>query len=161
VSILPVLRWPDSRLKQVCEPVSGDASALAADLLDTMYEAKGRGLAAPQVGQMLRLVVMDVTWKEGTATPRVFVNPALELRYDRFESGEEACLSIPGVSAWVRRPPEVVVRWTDLDGAAQEEHMTGFAARCVQHEVDHLNGLVIFDRLSPEHRAQMEQDYAG
>lgn len=160
MSVLPILRWPDPRLSRVCDPVSGDAAALAADMLDTMYAAKGRGLAAPQVGHMLRLFVMDVTWKTGAKAPRVFVNPELEVSYTRFESGEEACLSIPGVAARVNRPPEVVIRWSDLDGARHEEHMTGFAARCVQHEVDHLNGLVIFDRLPPDHRAQMEKDYA-
>lgn len=160
MSVLPILCWPDPRLKQVCDPVRGDVSALAADMLDTMYAAKGRGLAAPQVGQMVRLFVMDTGWKEGARCPRVFVNPELEVSHDRFESGEEACLSIPGVAAHVMRPPEVLIRWTDLDGTDHEERMTGFDARCVQHEVDHLNGLVIFDRLSPEHREQMEKDYA-
>ena len=160
MSVLPILRWPDARLKQVCAPVSGDVSALAADMLDTMYAAKGRGLAAPQIGRLIRLFVMDVTWKEAARSPRVFLNPVLEVRDQRAESAQEACLSIPGVAARVMRPTEVLIRWTDLNGARQEEHMTGFAARCVQHEVDHLNGLVIFDRLSPEHRAQMEKDYA-
>lgn len=160
MSVLPVLRWPDERLKQVCGPVSGDVSALAADMLHTMYAAKGRGLAAPQVGQMLRLFVMDTTWKEGARAPRVFVNPEITPVSERMDSGEEACLSIPGVAARVLRPAEVLIRWSDLDGTRQEERLTGFAARCVQHEVDHLDGLVIFDRLSPEHRAQMEKDYA-
>ena len=160
MSVLAILRWPDARLKQVCAPVAGDVSALAADMLDTMYAAKGRGLAAPQVGRMMRLFVMDTGWKEGARCPRVFVNPELEVSYDRFESGEEACLSIPGVAARVMRPPEVLIRWMDLDGVGHEARMTGFDARCVQHEMDHLNGLVIFDRLPPDHRAQMEKDYA-
>jgi peptide deformylase len=160
VSVLPILCWPDARLKQVCDPVSGDVSALAADLLNTMYAAKGRGLAAPQVGRMVRLFVMDTGWKTGAKTPRVFVNPEVEPLTETLESGEEACLSIPGVAARVMRPAEVLIRWTDLDGGTHEERMTGFDARCVQHEMDHLNGLVIFDRLPPEHREQMENDYA-
>jgi peptide deformylase len=160
VSVLPILCWPDARLKQVCDPVSGNVSALATDMLDTMYAAKGRGLAAPQVGHMVRLFVMDTGWKEGARRPRVFVNPEVEPLTETLESGEEACLSIPGVAARVMRPPEVLIRWTDLDGVGHEARMTGFDARCVQHEVDHLNGLVIFDRLPPDHRAQMEKDYA-
>lgn len=160
MSVLPILRWPDARLTQVCEAACGDVSALSADLLDTMYAAKGRGLAAPQVAQMLRLFVMDMTWKEDAPTPRVFVNPEVVALSDDLEAGEEACLSIPGVAARVLRPAEILVRWTDLDGAGHEDRMTGFAARCVQHELDHLNGLVIFDRLSPAHRAQMDKDYA-
>ena len=75
MSVLPILRWPDPRLKQVCDPVSGDVSALAADMLDTMYAAKGRGLAAPQVGQMVRLFVMDSGWKTGAKTPRCAAAP--------------------------------------------------------------------------------------
>lgn len=160
MSVLPILCWPDARLKQVCDPVRGDVSELAADMLDTMYAAKGRGLAAPQVGQMVRLFVMDTGWKTGAKTPRVFVNPEVEPLTETLESGEEACLSIPSVAARVMRPAEVLIRWRDLDGTDHEERMTGFDARCVQHEVDHLDGLVIFDRLPPEHREQMEKDYA-
>ena len=80
MAILPILRWPDERLETRCAPVMGDVSALAADMLETMYAAPGRGLAAPQVGVLLRLFVMDATWKEGTRAPQVMVNPQITWR---------------------------------------------------------------------------------
>lgn len=161
MSVLPILRWPDPRLSEVCAPVTGDVRGLAADMLDTMYDAKGRGLAAPQVGRMIRLFVMDVGWKEGAPDPIVMINPEIDPSLDGTVWGQEACLSIPGVAAEVLRPGHVTVRWTDLEGVRHEEVMTGFAARCVQHELDHLDGLVIFDRLSPEMRKELENAYGG
>ncbi|WP_071674549.1 peptide deformylase [Nioella nitratireducens] len=161
MSILPILHWPDPRLSEVCAPVTGDVAALAADMLDTMYDAKGRGLAAPQVGHMIRLFVMDVGWKEGAPDPVVMINPEVAPAAEGSVWGQEACLSIPGVAAELCRPGHVRVHWTDLEGARHDGVMTGFAARCVQHELDHLDGLVIFDRLSPERRKDLENAYGG
>ncbi|MGP3696992.1 peptide deformylase [Rhodobacter sp. NSM] len=154
MAIRPILRWPDPRLSQACGPaVPGpELDALAADMLATMYHAEGRGLAAPQVGEMVRLFVMDAVWKDGPAEPQVFVNPEiLSLSEERVE-GVEGCLSIPGVRTLIVRAPEIRLRWTSLFGAVQEATLSGFPAICAQHEIDHLDGIVTLDRLSPEAR---------
>ena len=156
MAVLPILRWPDPRLTTVCAAVTGDVRALAADMLDTMYAAPGRGLAAPQVGTLLRLFVMDITWKEGVRAPQVFVNPEILWLSDPRATGPEGCLSLPGATTYISRATEARLRWTDLDGRTQEETLTGFAAICAQHEHDHLDGILTLDRLSPEDRAIAE-----
>lgn len=157
--LLPILRWPDPRLSQPCAPavLDDDLRALAADMLETMYAAPGRGLAAPQVGRLVRMFVMDVAWKTGEPAPMVFVNPSVELLGERV-TGLEGCLSIPGPLTEVERSAQVRVRWTDLDGVAQDQVLDGFAAVCVQHEYDHLDGVLTLDRLSPEARAKAEAE---
>ncbi|MCU0826693.1 MAG: peptide deformylase [Tabrizicola sp.] len=152
--LLPILRWPDPRLSQVCAPavLDDDLRALAVDMLETMYAAPGRGLAAPQVGRLVRMFVMDVDWKTGTLAPMVFVNPEIELLGDR-ATGPEGCLSIPGPVTDVERAACVRARWTALDGTLHEARFDGFAAICIQHEYDHLDGILTLDRLSPEARA--------
>ncbi|WP_127112852.1 peptide deformylase [Shimia sediminis] len=161
MSVLPILRWPDARLATVCDPVEdpGAVKTLAEAMLETMYAAPGRGLAAPQVGVLARMFVMDVTWKEGPATPVVCINPEIVAVSDERVSGEEACLSIPGVSAEVERHAAVTLRWQDVEAVWHEAKLTGFAAICSQHEYDHLDGLVIFDRLEGEARATLETEY--
>lgn len=157
--LLPILRWPDPRLSQLCVPavLDADLRALAADMLETMYAAPGRGLAAPQVGRLVRLFVMDVGWKTGGPTPLVFVNPELELLGTRV-LGPEGCLSIPGPVTEVERNAQVRARWTDLEGVAHDAIFDGFAAICIQHEFDHLNGILTLDRLGPEARALAEAE---
>lgn len=158
--ILPILRWPDARLSTPCIPavLSDDLRALAADMLETMYEAPGRGLAAPQVGAMVRMVVMDVGWKGGAPKPVVMINPEVVWMSDARLAGPEGCLSIPGPTTIVERAAEVRVRWTGLDGAARDEVLTGFAAICAQHEIDHLDGILTLDRIGPEARAVAEAE---
>jgi peptide deformylase len=158
--ILPILRWPDPVLTQVCAHavLSDDLRALAADMLETMYAAPGRGLAAPQVGRLVRMFVMDVTWKEGVKAPVVAVNPEVLWRSDVRVVGPEGCLSIPGPTTLVERAEAVRLRWSDLDGAVREEVLTGFAAICAQHEYDHLDGVLTLDHLSPEARAVAEAE---
>ncbi len=163
MSVLPILTWPDKRLSRLCDPVD-DISALGPlidDLFDTMYAAPGRGLAAPQVGVLARVFVMDPTWKEGDKTPYVCINPVITQASETVRTGPEACLSIPDVSADVTRPAEITLAYTDRDGTRQETRLTGFAATCAQHELDHLDGLVIFDRLSGPERARLETAYEG
>ncbi|WP_136645590.1 peptide deformylase [Tabrizicola sp. YIM 78059] len=157
--LLPILRWPDARLSRPCAPAvpDDDLRRLAADMLETMYAAPGRGLAAPQVGHLLRVFVMDVGWKSGKPSPMVFVNPELQPFGDRL-TGPEGCLSIPGPVIEVERYTQVHVRWTDLDGAAREAAFDGFAAICIQHEHDHLDGILTLDRVSPEMRARAEAE---
>jgi peptide deformylase len=163
MAILPILRWPDPALTTPCAPVvlSDDVARLAADLLDTMYAAPGRGLAAPQVGALLRLFVMDCTWKDGIRAPRVIVNPDILWRSDTLATGPEGCLSIPGITTQIPRATAIRLRWTTLDGQTVDEHLTGFAAICAQHEYDHLDGLVTLDRLDPSARARALAEYAA
>ncbi|SIS87424.1 peptide deformylase [Phaeovulum vinaykumarii] len=162
MSLLPILRWPDPRLSQAAAPVGTVTDAvrqLAADMLETMYAAPGRGLAAPQVGVGLRLFVMDTDWTDGPASPRVVLDPVLEPLGDDTAGRAEGCLSIPGIQTFVTRPARVRMRWRDLDGAAHDETFTGFTAACVQHEADHLDGILTLDRLDPAARANAEAAY--
>lgn len=153
--ILPITRFPDPVLRRPCTPVvaiDDTLRQLAADMLETMYAAPGRGLAAPQVAVTLRLFVMDCTWKEGTPSPRVCVNPQIVAASESLAINTEGCLSIPGVPARVARPDWVVLRWTDLDGVPHEERLEGFEAVCAQHELDHLNGRLCIDLMSEPDR---------
>lgn len=160
MSVLPILEWPDPRLSRVCDPVGDeDLSQLIADMFDTMYAAPGRGLAAPQVGVLKRLFVMDPGWKDGDRMPTVCIDPEIVEQSEEMETGVEGCLSIPDVPLSVTRPARVVMRWTDADGNRADHALEGFAAKCAQHELDHLNGKVIFNRVDPIKRAVMENAY--
>ena len=150
--IRPIVQIPDPVLRETCAPVEAFDAALrdlADDMLATMYDAPGRGLAAPQIGQPIRLFVMDVGWKEGEPRPQVFVNPEIVEASEERVTREEGCLSIPGRLSRVSRPAEVALRWQDLDGAPREGRFDGFAATCVQHELDHLDGVLCTDREEP------------
>ncbi len=139
---------PDPVLRAVCKPVDSFGPALRAlsdGMLAAMYDAYGRGLAAPQVGVVKRLFVMDATWKDGPRNPQVFVNPVVTWADERREAREEGCLSIPDIPCMVTRPVAIRLRWQDLDGTAQEAAFDGFAARCIQHEGDHLDGTLCTD----------------
>lgn len=148
--MLPIRVVPDPVLRMVCAPVTlfDDAlRGLIADMFATMYAAPGRGLAAPQVAMSQRLFVMDAGWKSGEPSPLVFVNPVLSLGPDRVV-GPEGCLSIPDASCKVERALTVHVAWQDGDGIAQSGDFTGFAAVCIQHEADHLDGILCSDRVA-------------
>jgi len=159
MSLRPILIHPDPRLKTVCKPVPEIDSSirrLADDMLDTMYDAPGIGLAAPQVGQLVRLLVMDcVKDRDETPRPMVLINPEIIWTSDETNVYEEGCLSIPDQYAEVTRPAEVKVRWTTLDGGTEEEHFTGLWATCVQHEIDHLNGRLFIDYLTSVRRGMI------
>ncbi|MFD3191265.1 peptide deformylase [Sedimentitalea sp. HM32M-2] len=149
----PILIHPDPRLKKVCAPVTditGDLSQLAEDMLETMYDAPGIGLAAPQVGVLERLIVMDCVKEEGAAPrPTVMFNPEIVAASDALSVYEEGCLSIPEQYAEVTRPAEVEVAWIDQQGNPQKAAFDGLWATCVQHEIDHLNGKLFIDYLKP------------
>ena len=154
--IRPILIHPDPRLKRVCAPVtdlSDRLRALADDMLETMYDDLGLGLAAPQVGVLERLIVIDCA-KEGEEDPRpmALFNPEIVANSDETNLHEEGCLSIPYEFAWVTRPKIVDVRWIDRDGNEQQETFDGLWATCVQHEIDHLNGKLFIDYLGPMKR---------
>lgn len=146
--MLPIRQFPDDTLRTVCDPVvvfDAELVRLSKDMLATMYAAPGRGLAAPQVGVTSRIFVMDVTWKDGTPAPQVFVNPEVIAASSETATQDEGCLSIPGDKTPVTRPAAVSLRWRSLDGLLQEADFTGFSAACVQHEIDHLNGILCTD----------------
>lgn len=156
MAIRSILIHPDPRLKKRCEPVTEITDALrtaAADMLETMYDAPGVGLAGPQIGLMSRILVMDcVKDPEAAPRPMVLMNPEITWSSEELNTYEEGCLSIPDQYAEVTRPAEVRVRWLGLDGAMQEEHFKGLWATCVQHEIDHLNGRLFIDYLTPLRR---------
>ncbi|PKP83937.1 MAG: peptide deformylase [Alphaproteobacteria bacterium HGW-Alphaproteobacteria-2] len=156
MSLRPILIHPDPRLKTVCAPVSAltdDLRRLADDMLETMYEAPGIGLAAPQVGVLSRLIVMDcVKDRDAAPRPMVLFNPEVVWASEARSTYEEGCLSIPEQFAEVERPAEVRVRWTGRDGREEEDLFSGLWAICVQHEIDHLNGRLFIDYLSPLRR---------
>ena len=153
MTLRPIILHPDPRLKAVCKPVAAvtdEIRRLAADMLETMYDAPGIGLAAPQVGHLLRLIVMDCV-KEDDLPPRplVLVNPKITWTSEGRRTYEEGCLSIPDHYAELERPTEVEVHWTGLDGSPAAERFAGLWATCVQHEIDHLDGRLFIDHLGP------------
>lgn len=164
MSVRPIVMWPDARLTQTCAPVpdvTAEIETLAADMLDTMYDAQGRGLAAPQIGVMQRVFVMDEGWKDGKSDPIICINPMLQEVGEDRATQTEGCLSVPGVSAQVNRPAQVQMVWTGLNGARFVQSFTGFGAACVQHELDHLDGVVTFDHLDEETRKTLMAEYAA
>lgn len=152
MSVKPILIHPDPRLKRVCDPVadmSDDLRRLADDMLDTMYDAPGIGLAAPQIGVTQRLLVMDCAKDEGARPqPMILFNPVIVASSDARSTYEEGCLSIPDQFAEIERPAEVTVEWLDRDGNPQRQDFAGLWATCVQHEIDHLNGVLFIDYLT-------------
>lgn len=156
MSLRPILLHPDPRLKKVCPSVpaiTDDIRRLADDMLETMYDAPGVGLAAPQVGALTRLFVMDCV-KDETAAPRpmALINPEIVWQSAEQNIYEEGCLSFPEQYAEVTRPAEVRMRWLGLDGETHEDTFTGLWATCAQHELDHLNGKLFIDHLGPIRR---------
>lgn len=153
VMIRPILIHPDPRLKASAEPIddlSDTLRVLANDMLATMYAAPGIGLAAPQVGVLQRVIVLDCVKEEGEEPrPLVMFNPEVVAVSDERSIYDEGCLSIPDIYAEVERPAEATVRWIDRDGAPQEETFDGLWATCVQHEIDHLDGKLFIDYLKP------------
>lgn len=158
----PILNWPDSALSQICAPVSAgtkaDVAALVSDLFDSMYAGLGRGLAAPQIGVLKRVFVMDAGWKSGKRTPRACLDPSI-VAVGPLASGEEACLSMPGIAVSVARASEVVLSYTDLQGHQRREHLVGAEAIIAQHEADHLDGKMHFDHLDATARTSILAQY--
>ena len=151
-----ILLHPDPRLKKPCAPVTeitDDLRSLADDMLATMYDAPGIGLAAPQIGVLNRLIVMDCIKDEAEAPrPIIMFNPEVIASSDELNTYEEGCLSIPDQYADVTRPADVDVRWIDRDGNEHTETFTKLWATCVQHEIDHLDGKLFIDYLKPLRR---------
>jgi peptide deformylase len=151
MALRDILKIPDKRLRLVSEPVKridADIRALADDMFETMYDAPGIGLAAIQVGVPKRVVVMDLSKKDEAQQPRVFINPEITWASTDVSTHEEGCLSIPEYYEEVERPFKVKVKYLDLDGKAHEIEAEGMLARCLQHEIDHTNGVLFIDHIS-------------
>ena len=155
MSILPILEVPDPRLKTISTPVEvfdDDLKQLVDDMFETMYAAPGIGLAAIQVGIPKRLLVIDLQDEnedgETVRNPRIFVNPVILDPSEDQSLYNEGCLSVPDQYAEVERPATIRARWQDVDGKVHEEAMEGLMATCLQHEMDHLEGILFIDHLS-------------
>ncbi len=156
MAILPIIEVPDPRLRVISTPVDGvddDLRALVVDMFETMYAAPGIGLAAVQIGVPKRVLVIDLQEDEdadGKAIrdPRVFINPEIVDPADNGSVYNEGCLSVPDHYAEVERPESCRARWIDLDGIQHDERIEGMLATCLQHEMDHLEGILFIDHLS-------------
>lgn len=151
MAIRPILTAPDPRLKVVSEPVAkvdGDIRTLIDDMIATMYDADGIGLAAIQVGQPKRILVLDIDQRDGKKNPQAFINPKITWASDEMAVSEEGCLSIPEIWDEVERPARIKAEYLDRDGKKQELEADGLLAVCLQHEMDHLEGILFVDHLS-------------
>ncbi len=152
MAIREIIILPDKQLRLVSKPiekVTTQVRKLADDMLETMYDAPGIGLAAIQVAEPIRLITMDLAKKEGEdKSPRVFINPEILSSSEEMSVYEEGCLSIPEYYEEVERPATVRIKYMDLDGKVHEEEAAGLFATCIQHEIDHLNGVLFVDYLS-------------
>jgi peptide deformylase len=156
MTVLRILELPDPGLRKVAQQVARitpETTTLIADMFETMYDARGIGLAATQVGVLERVVVIDLQEGEDEEgkplrQPQAFVNPELTWISDELATYNEGCLSIPEQYAEVERPARCRVKWLDGEGAAHEQEFDGLMSTCLQHEIDHLNGVLFIDHLS-------------
>ena len=150
MAILPILEYPDPRLRKKAKPVvtvDDDIKRLVDDMFETMIDSHGIGLAASQVDVHQRVIVMDLM--EDGSQPRVFINPEIEVLNDTTEPYDEGCLSVPGFYETVARPSNVMISALDSEGTPFKEKASGLLAICIQHEIDHLEGKLFVDYLSP------------
>ena len=163
MAVRPIISLPDKRLRLMSEPVARideDLRTLVADMFETMYDAPGVGLAAVQVGVPKRVVTIDATRGEEEKQPIALINPEIVWSSEEKIAHEEGCLSIPEYLDEVERPERVKVRFLDLEGRTQELEADGLLARVVQHEVDHINGVLFIDHLSKLKRDRVIKKYA-
>lgn len=163
MAIRPILIIPERKLRLICAPVDtidGETRALVADMFETMYDAPGIGLAAPQVGVLKRVVTIDIAREDEPKQPLVMINPEIVAVSEEKSVYSEGCLSIPEYYEEVERPAEVTVRYQNLEGETEEQMATGLLATCVQHEIDHLNGVLFIDHLSKLKRDRVTKKFA-
>jgi peptide deformylase len=163
MALRDIIVLPDKRLRLVSEPakkIDAELRRLVDDMFETMYEAPGIGLAAIQVGVPKRVITMDLAKKEEPKAPRVFINPQVLWRSDETAIYEEGCLSIPEFYEEVERPSKVRVKFLDLDGNEQELEADGLLATCLQHEIDHLDGVLFIDHISKLKRDRVIKKFA-
>jgi peptide deformylase len=165
MALRPILIIPDSKLRQTAEHVSlvdDSVRALVDDMFETMYAAPGIGLAAPQIGVLQRIIVLDVAKRqneEATAAPMVIINPMVTWSSEEISTYEEGCLSIPDYYEEVERPAVVHVSFLDRDGKPTSIEADGILATCIQHEIDHLNGVLFIDHISRLKRARVMRKF--
>lgn len=169
MALLQIRKYPDPVLRAEAQPVTvidDKLRQLAKDMIETMIDANGVGLAAPQVGVSLRMAVVDFDVENHD--PHVLINPVITKREGKRESVDEGCLSFPGVRSPVKRNPRVTCSALDLDGKVQEYSVDGLTARCIQHETDHLDGMLFIDKVGPSDKmslrgelAELEDEYNG
>lgn len=163
MTIRPLVFLPDSQLRLVSKPVAGmdkEMRKLADDLFATMYAAPGIGLAAIQIGMPLRIITLDVSKRDDTQEPMALINPEIVWKSEELREMEEGCLSIPDYYGAVERPDRVRLKYRDIDFRAHEIEADGVFATCVQHEIDHLNGVLFIDYLSKLKRDRLVKKYA-
>jgi peptide deformylase len=151
MALREIIKLPDPRLRLVSKPVDtidGEIRTLVADMFETMYAAPGIGLAAIQVAVPRRVVTLDLAKKDEPKDPKVLINPEILWSCDERSTYEEGCLSIPEFYEEVERPAQVKVRFTDLEGQPHEVEASGLLATCLQHEIDHINGVLFIDHIS-------------
>jgi peptide deformylase len=159
MALLEIKKYPEKILKQKTadvDNIDGNLQRLIDDMMETMYAARGLGLAANQVGFQKRLCVIDTSLKEEKKSPLILINPVIS-EIEGFEEAEEGCLSIPGYILKVKRSAKVLARALDKEGKTIEIEATGLLARALQHEIDHLNGLLIIDRINPIKRELLKR----
>ena len=162
MAIRPIVFLPDKLLRQVSKPVAkidADVKKLVKDMFDTMYDAPGVGLAAVQIGVPKRIVTVDATRGDDEKNPIAMINPEIVWESEETVAHEEGCLSIPEYLEQVVRPDRVKVRFLNLDGEKQEIDADGLLARVVQHEIDHINGVLFIDHLSKLKRDRVTKKY--
>ena len=158
-----IIKLPDPRLRLVSKPVQkvdAEIRTLVADMFETMYAAPGVGLAAIQVGVPQRVVTLDLARKDEPKKPRVVINPEVLWSSEERGTYEEGCLSIPEIYEEIERPAQLKVRYMDLDGKTHEVDANGLLATCLQHEIDHLNGVLFIDHLSRLKRDRIVKKFA-
>jgi peptide deformylase len=163
MAVREIIKLPDKRLRLVSEPVKridADIRKLIDDLFETMYDAPGIGLAAIQIGVPKRVITMDLSKKEDNHEPQVLINPEIVWTSDETGKYEEGCLSIPEYYEEVERPAAVKVKYLDRDGKAREIEGKGLLATCLQHEIDHINGVLFIDHLSKLKRDRVIKKFA-
>jgi peptide deformylase len=163
MAVREIIKLPDKRLRLVSEPVKQIDAAirkLVDDMFETMYKAPGIGLAAIQVGIAKRVITLDLSKKEDDHEPQVFINPEITWRSGERAKFEEGCLSIPDYYEEVERPAEVKVRYLDVSGKKHEIDAKGLLATCLQHEIDHTNGVLFIDHLSKLKRDRVIKKFA-
>lgn len=164
MAVLPLTKIPDPFLLAVSLPVEtidDDIRVFAHDMLDTMYKSGGVGIAAVQVGKLLRITAIDVNYRDGERKPLIAINPEIVASSEEQSSYDEGCLSVGPYRSSVSRPARITVSYTDLEGEKHQIEADGILATCFQHEIDHMDGVLFFDHLTKEQRQEILDQVAA
>ncbi|WP_273795250.1 peptide deformylase [Brucella intermedia] len=164
MAILPLTKFPNPLLREVSlvvGEIDDDIRRFAQDMLDTMYEEGGVGIAAVQVGRLLRIAAIDVNYRDGDREPMIAINPEIVESSDEQSSYDEGCLSVGRYRGSVSRPARVTVRYIDLEGKERQIEADGILATCLQHEIDHMDGVMFLDHLTEERRQEILDQLAA